>query len=315
LVAVVSAQPSAEAERRAFCAAVSSASDEPLVATASRIDHWILVEYRGAWARDVLGDCLFSPELKAHLRGQLGALERSRLLFVKKPERRSQSGRRVFFGTSRPGQERFFELEVEHHNDLLDVDLVAALDAGGGPAKPLEGPLYVVCTHGKRDRCCAKFGRPLYDVLRHETETERVWQSTHVGGDRFAGNVVVLPQGLYYGRVGPGDAARVLAAHASGEIDLDRYRGRSAFSFSVQAAERAIRESKELRGIDDLTFLGSSSLQDDSWRVRFRMPDAAVHEVDVAAVTASEPVYLTCESTEPKRARRHVVTAHRVVSR
>jgi hypothetical protein len=294
---------------------VSSASEEPLAATASRIDHWILVEYRGAWARDVLGDCLFSPELKAHLRGQLAALERARLLFVKKPERRAQSGRHVFFGTSRPGQERFFELEVEHQNDLLEFDFAAALGADGGTARPVEEPLFVVCTHGKRDRCCAKHGRPLYDALRDETDSARVWQSTHVGGDRFAGNVVVLPQGLYYGRVGPGDVDSVLAAHSATQIDLDRYRGRSAYSFPVQAAERAVRERTALLGIGDLVFLGSRTQGEDAWLVRFRTPDDAVHEVDVAAVVAREPVYLTCDSAEPKRPRRHEVTAHRVVSR
>jgi hypothetical protein len=314
-VTVVTPQPSARAERRAFCAAVSSASDEPLAATASRIDHWILVEYRGAWARDGLGECLFSAELKAHLREQLAALERARLLFVKKPERRAQTGRRVFFGTSRPGQERFFELEVEHQNELLGFDFVAALDRSGGPARPLEGPLFVVCTHGKRDRCCALEGRPLYDALRQETETGRVWQSTHVGGDRFAGNVVVLPHGLYYGRVDAAHAGALLAAHAAGQIDLESYRGRSAFSFPVQAAERSILQSERLRGIGDLTYLGSSSEGDSAWRVRFRVPDGAVHEVDVAATQATEPAYLTCDSTEPKRARRHEVTAHRVLSR
>jgi hypothetical protein len=306
------AEPTTRAERRAFCADVSSASDEPLAATASRIDHWILVEYRGAWARDVLGDCLFSQELKAHLRGQLAALERSRLLFVKKPERRAQAGRRVFFGTSRPGYERFYSLEVEHQNDLVGFDLAAALAGDGGGATAVEGPLYVVCTHGKRDRCCAVQGRPLYDALRHETESDRVWQSTHVGGDRFAGNVVVLPQGLYYGRVGPDDAAAVLDAHAAGLVDLEQYRGRSAYSFPVQAAERAIREREGVLGIGDLAFLGSRPQGDDAWRVRFRTPDDAVHDVDVAAVVADEPVFLTCESAEPKRPRRHVVTAHRV---
>jgi hypothetical protein len=308
-------QPGARAERRAFCAAVSSGNDESLAATASRIDHWLLVEYRGAWARDVLGECLFSPELKAHLRGQLAALEHARLLFVKKPEQRSRTGRRVFFGTSKPGQERFFELEVEHQNDLLGFDFGAALADGSGRASPVDGPLYVVCTHGKRDRCCALQGRPLYDALRHETDTGRVWQSTHVGGDRFAGNVVVLPHGLYYGRVVPEDTAALLTAHAAGLVDLDRYRGRSAYSFPVQAAEQALREAEGLLGIGELAFLDSSRLGDDAWVVRFRTPDDAVHELDVAATRAAEPVYLTCESAEPKRARRHEVTAHRVLNR
>jgi hypothetical protein len=314
-MAVVSVHPSPRAERRAFCAAVSSASEEPLAATASRIDHWLLVEYRGAWTRDVLGESLLSPELKEHLRGQLASLGRARLLFVKQPERRAQTGRQVFFGTSKPGQERFLALEVEHQNDLIGFDFVTALGAGGGPASPVEGPLFVVCTHGKRDRCCAKFGRPLYDSLRHDAEPGRVWQSTHVGGDRFAGNVVVLPYGLYYGRVDPVDTGPLVATQAAGRIDLDRYRGRSAWSFPVQAAERALRESEGLLGIDDLAFLGSSAQGDGAWRVRFRTRDEAVHEADVETVVADEPAYLTCDAAEPRRARRHVVTAHRVLSR
>ena len=89
--------------RRPFCSATSLAREEPLAATASRIDHWILIEYRGAWQRDVLGGSLLSPRLKAHLREQLALLRPSRLLFVKQPERRAEHGRRVFLATSTPG--------------------------------------------------------------------------------------------------------------------------------------------------------------------------------------------------------------------
>jgi hypothetical protein len=279
LVAVVSTEPSSQTERRAFCAVVSSARDEPLAATASRIDHWILVEYRGAWARDVLGDCLFSPELKAHLRDQLAALERSRLLFVKKPERRSQTGRRVFFGTSRPGQERFFELEVEHQNDLLGFDFAAALE-GCGPASPLEGPLYVVCTHGKRDRCCAKFGRPVYEELSRLAGSESVWQCSHVGGDRFAGNLVVLPAGLYLGRVEPAEAWETLDEVLAGRIPLGHYRGRSCHPFAVQAADRAVRVATGLLGVDDVR-LDEARAEPDGWRVRLKTTRGELWEVEV----------------------------------
>jgi hypothetical protein len=301
--------------RRAFCSAVSSESGEPLSATASRVDHWVLVEYSGAWESEALGRSALSPELKEHLRAQLAALAHSRLLLVKKTGRRLQAGGHVLFGSSRPGEERFFELDLEHHDELLDVDLAAALAGDETAATPVEEPLYVVCTHGKRDRCCALNGLPLYDALRRETDPGRVWQSTHVGGDRFAGNLVVLPHGLYYGRVAPADAAAVLAAHAAGEVELAHYRGRSAYPFPVQAAERALREAEGLLGIDDLTPLGAVRTEDGGRRVSFRTPDSAVHELDVVTALADEPAYLTCESAEPSRARRYLVTAHRVVSR
>jgi hypothetical protein len=220
----------------------------------------------------------------------------------------------VFFGTSRPGHERFFRLTVEHQDDLCGFDFATALAGEGGTAAPLERPLFVVCTHGKRDRCCALRGRPLYDSLRQEVDPALVWQATHVGGDRFAGNVVVFPHGLYYGRVDAADTAHLVAAHASGSVYLDRYRGRCGYSCPAQAAEHAIRESDGLLGIADLSLVGSSAQGENAWRVRFRAPDELIHEVDVVATLTDEPAYLTCESAEPRRALRYEATALRTVS-
>jgi hypothetical protein len=307
-------QSRAKSSSRALCAAVSSSRNERLAATASRIDHWLLVEYRGRWGRDVLGSSLLSPELKEHLRAQLAALPHARLLFVKQPERRAQGGRRVFLGRSRQGDERLVRLEVEHQEDLREIDLASAFTTDGRIGTTEPGPLFVVCTHGKRDRCCALNGRPLYDGLRRATDARAVWQATHVGGDRFAGNLVVLPHGLYYGRVEPDGVDAVLAAHASGQVDLARYRGRSAYSFPVQAAEHAVREREGVLGIDELALLGSARLGENAWRVRLRLPAGSIREVDIAATLADEPTYLTCGSAEPQRARRHLATAYRVVS-
>jgi hypothetical protein len=297
---------------RAFCAAVSSANAEPLAATASRIDSWLVLEYRGLWDRDVLGGSLLSYDLKLHLREQLRLLGPSRLLFVKKPDRRAHARRQVWFGRSTPGAERFFHLEVDHLNDLRDFDFAGSLAGEGMPGIPLDHPLLVVCTHGKRDRCCAKNGRPLYDALRREAEPDWVWQSTHVGGDRFAGNVVVLPQALYFGRVEVEDAPVLLEAHAAGRIDLERYRGRAAYTFQVQAAEHAIREAEGLDGIGDLTFVRCTRRAEDAWSVRFRGPDGD-RDVDVVAEEAGEPVYLTCGAAQPSRPRHFRATAIRSV--
>jgi hypothetical protein len=296
--------------RRPFCADVSRAREELLGATASRIDHWLLVEYRGAWRRDILGGSLLTPRLKAHLREHLELLRPARLLFVKQPERRAESGRRVFLASTRPGAERLLGLEVEHQDDLHEVDLTGALAGGDGPFDALADPVLVVCTHGKRDRCCARYGGPLYDALRAAAPPGEVWQSTHVGGDRFAGNVVALPQGTFHGRVEPGDVPALLRAVGKRRVDLDRYRGRSAYPFAVQAAERALRETEGLLGLDDLELLGSERSGDEAWRVRFRTPDGATHRLDVVA-ELGEPVFLTCEAAEPRNPRHFRVAARR----
>src|SRR6266508_2609172 len=216
-------------ERKEFCSEESRENAEPLAATASRVDHWLLVEYRGLWAHDVLPGSGLSDQVKAHLREQAAARPRTKLLFVRRTERG---------GT-------LFHAEVEGYEDLLGLDLT-------GPGEPLTHPLLLVCTHGKHDRCCARYGRPLYHALTEQADEDWVWQSSHVGGDRFAGNAVFLPDGLYFGRVGPGEAWPVLDEYLAGRIHLELYRGRSCYSFAEQTAERAVREATGLRGIDDL---------------------------------------------------------------
>jgi len=290
--------------KRALCADVSGAASESLTATASRVDRWLLVEYRGLWDRDVLGGSLLSAQLKEHLRDQLAKLGHARLLFIKQPRRRARARRMLYIGSSRPGEESLYALEFERHDDLLEYDFASALLDGGTPGVPVEHPVFVVCTHGKRDRCCAKYGHPLYDGLKGKIDPEWVWQSTHVGGDRFAGNVVVLPEGLYFGRVEDGDLDPLLDSYFEGRIYLDLYRGRSAYTFAVQAAERALREADGLTGIDDVS-LEHVERRDAGWTVTLRAKGVG-RKVDVALELADEPVYLTCSSVTPQRPRRYL---------
>jgi hypothetical protein len=289
--------------RRELCADASGAAHEDLAATASRVDRWVLVEYRGYWDRDVLGGSLLSQALKEHLRDQLGKLGHSRLLFVKRPERRSQKRRMLFVGSSRPGEERFYALEFDHHDDLIDYDFASALLGGDTPGVPVEHPLFVVCTHGKRDRCCAKYGRPLYDQLKGKVDPQWVWQSTHVGGDRFAGNVVLLPEGLFFGRVGEEGLDPILDDYFEGRVNLERFRGRSAYTFPVQAAELAVREKTGLAGVHDVELVRVSREDEERWLVTLR---AAGQEfaAEAWAEQGEEPVYLTCGSVTPQRPRR-----------
>jgi hypothetical protein len=288
--------------KKELCADVSGAASEGLAATASRVDRWVLVEYRGLWDRDVLGGSLLSAPLKAHLRDQLARLGHARLLFVKRPERRSHKRRMLYVGSCRPGEERFYALEFDRHDDLVDYDFAAALLDGGTPGVPVEHPLFVVCTHGKRDRCCAKYGRPLYDQMKTKVDPEWVWQSTHVGGDRFAGNLVVLPEGLYFGRVGELDIGPILDDYFDGRINLERYRGRSAYTFAVQAAEQAVREKTGATGIGEVELVGVKR-EGEGWVVSLRA-GKRTFEAEAWAELGDEPVYLTCGSLTPERPRR-----------
>ncbi|HWM96277.1 MAG TPA: sucrase ferredoxin, partial [Streptosporangiaceae bacterium] len=99
-------------------------------------------------------------------------------------------------------------------------------------------PLYLVCTHGKRNVCCARLGGPLAQALANR-HPGPVWETTHVGGHRFAANLVILPHGLYYGPVGVGPAGAAIDAYLRGSVLPDRYRGRAGQPRAVQEAEHA----------------------------------------------------------------------------
>ena len=280
-----------------FCADLSRAHDEPLAATASRIDNWFLVEYRGLWARDALTGSGLSDQVKQHLLDQVRSVPHGRLLFVRRPDRRGRPELVAFTAASRPGQTTVTRTEFEAYEDLRGLDLLA------GTA--VEHPLFLVCTHGKHDPCCARFGRPLYEALRDELAPEWVWQVSHIGGDRFAGNLVCLPEGLYYGRVDRETAGPVLDEHLARRILIPSYRGRSIYTFAVQAAERVLRERTGLVGIDDLT-LREVVRRNASTRVTFAA-GAETHELRVDE-ERGDLTRLTCSSDSLERPPRFVVS-------
>jgi hypothetical protein len=284
-------------ERRPFCSDLSRENGEPLAATASRIDHWFLIEYRGLWTRDAFPGSGLSDQVKRHLREQVAAVPHGRLLFIRRPDRRRQPELVAFAASSRAGEEILTRVAFEAYEDLRGVDLRAGTTVAQ--------PLFLVCTHGKHDPCCARHGRPLYETLRDELDPDCAWQVTHIGGDRFAGNLVCLPEGLYYGRVDRRSAGSVLDEHFARRVLLDHYRGRSIYSFPVQAAERSVREATGLTGIDDLS-LEQVDWRDGTWEVVFRA-EGRSHAIHVEA-ERGDLTLLTCASDAPKRPLRYVVS-------
>jgi hypothetical protein len=201
--------------------------------------------------------------------------------------------------TSRQG--RWLERRrLDDPAELLELDM-ARVVAGERPRFGEEAtePVYLACTNGRHDRCCATYGRPLALALQ-ASHGELVWESSHVGGDRFAGNLVCLPDGHYFGRVGPADAERVVGLHRKGTIDLDHWRGCCIDPPVVQAAEWFARHRTGLANFDDLVLDGRGRLEGGVDAVRFRLPDGARLRVVLRATRDADPRPLTCHSTQPE---------------
>jgi hypothetical protein len=231
------------------CSLRSLAAGEPLAGTASTIRHWLLIEHPGPWGRDGLLDA----RLPAGLGRELRDLERrtgARVLLIRKPDRFPEYGddTLICFAVDTRGA-WLGSAVLDRIEDAAHLDPRERASFAGDPTG---APLFVICTHGRRDPCCAERGRPLAEAAA-AADREVIWESTHVGGDRFAGNLVAFPHGLYFGRVEPDEVADLMHAHREGRIaPLHRYRGRSSEAFHVQAADRAVRDHLGLDRIDDV---------------------------------------------------------------
>jgi hypothetical protein len=270
------------------CSLRSLAADEPLAGTASTIRHWLLIEHAGPWGRDGLLDARLPDGLGRDLR----VLERrtgARVLLVRKPNRVPQHDDTVLCFAVDTGDARLGFVALDRIEDARQLD-----PRDRSAFADRREPLFVICTHGRRDPCCAEQGRPLVQGLT-ASFPEITWESTHVGGDRFAGNLVAFPHGLYFGRVEPGEGPGIASAYREGRISrLDRYRGRSSDPFHVQAADRALRGHLGLDRIDAVTPERSDRRRDRA-EVMFATAVGS-HRVRLERVLGA-PMRLTCHAS------------------
>jgi (2Fe-2S) ferredoxin len=273
---------------RAYCSQSNPA--EPLAGTADTVGAWLLLEYRPVWKARALEDNGLAPRTRAWLADSIAALGaigiRGRPQFIRQPEVDSDQVRFLF---GLPG--RLLAFSATGYDFLEGLDLAAiARDPSAHGAAAVVPAQYFVCTNGQRDVCCARLGLPSYAALR-ERVGDRAWQVTHLGGHRYAPNVLVLPQGALYGRVTLERLPAFVDAVEAGELAFPNLRGRTWHPQHVQAAEAfAGRSDLRLLHVDgDLA----------SARVRFAAPDTVV-EVGVARAAEGLAVLASCGAESPE---------------
>jgi hypothetical protein len=284
---------------RFFCSELSRRAGESGVGTASTGAVWLLLEYPHGWGRRAFEESALPPEVKRFFDDATARIRHSRILFVKTDRGRADARMNLFIVRCRERAPFIVRLRLEKYFDLLAYDLAAVASGrdlqGGGLER---APLFLVCTHGRRDKCCAKFGVPLYNSLR-AFAGQTVWQSSHVGGDRFAGNLVCFPHGLFYAHQDAEAGRRAVEEYRAGRIVLEKFRGRACYSHFIQAAETFVREEARLSGVEDLHFLSAQQEGADSWRVRFaERAGGRAHEALVARRVSDFSNPITCHSAE-----------------
>ena len=212
---------------------------------------WLLAEHPGPWGKEIDTTAMPGTLADAIARARRHGV---RPQLIRTPRRRrSTPPLRVYVGFSGSGGEGSWleGRELEDPEELADLDL-AGVAAGRAPGfgVPVGGPVLLVCTHGKHSACCARVGAPLARFL-HERFGD-VWETTHVGGDRYAANLVCLPHGLFYGDLDEERAMTAAEEYRNGRVVLAGYRGRAGLPEPVQAAEHFVRARSGVLGIDDV---------------------------------------------------------------
>jgi hypothetical protein len=215
---------------------VAAPASAPVAARA-----WLLIEHLGPWAHSAVETALPGPlAALAAAADQAGI----RVQLIRRPLRDSTQGVHpppdspddlavyaAWTGGPEPWLRRLGRA-------VADGTELARIAQGIVPAGAAEAaPLYLVCAHARRDRCCGRLGGPLARELAARYP-ERVWETTHLGGHKHAANLALLPQGLYYGPADLPSALGAIEAYERGEVTPHRYRGRAGHDQAWQQAEQ-----------------------------------------------------------------------------
>lgn len=296
------------------CSDTARARSDPLTATAPPARRWLLLEHPGPWAPDALGGSGVDRDVVARL-ARASRSAGGRVLLVRRPGRRTPPPElRWAVADAEAGATTWGRWAGGAGHDLDAAEAVLRDGPGAtGPAGSPTGsrlddaPLLLVCAHGRHDACCAVRGRPVAAALE-DRWPGRVWECSHVGGDRFAANLVVLPDGTYYGGLDPANAATVVERHLGGAVDTRHLRGSTSGPPVVQAAVAAALERFGPAAIDDARAAGVEAAGEDRWHVRLLgTGPVPATLLAVVARTRRPPARLTCRASVDASAAVHEV--------
>jgi hypothetical protein len=221
------------------------------------------MEHPGPWPAEET-DAELAPEV-VELMGKARKLK-IRPQLIRRTRGRRRSPHQIFLAHS--GRQPWLRAgEVDDLLELVDLDLGAV--ARGRPVdfgQPYDGRLILVCAHGRHDACCAHAGRPAADALARDLG-DPVWETTHLGGHRFAATAVTLPEATYHGALTAESASTVGAATLRGQVVLDHYRGKAGLSGAAQSAEFYARTEFGVLDVAAVAHQGEMKLDDETSRV------------------------------------------------
>ncbi len=294
--------------RSVRCSDTARERCDPLVGTAAPARRWFLIEHPGPWRIDAFAGSGIQADIQQRIVDAARA-GGARILLIRRPGRRVQQSSRAWAVISHDGPSHWGSWEAD--GDLLAAIEPLSAPAQSAPAQSAPVPSFeppdsraddpsnqalLICAHGVHDACCAIRGRPVAAALADRWPAA-TWECSHVGGDRFAANLVVVPDGIYYGGLDPDTAVDVVAEHLAGRVSARHLRGVSTAIPLAQAAIAAVHERYGPAGPRDVGVDGILPGDDGHWLVQLRaaapLPMSLVATLAVGQRPAAK---LTCRA-------------------
>lgn len=276
------------------CSLASLQAGEQLFGTAPQIKIWLLLEFNEPLTAQALVDNHLPEPVRAYMNTLQKSIPGSRLLLIQQGKARRQSKVSFFICTSSNSSPVLLEYNLDDYRDLMDLNLEALASGAYQEQAVRQEPLYLVCTNGKRDACCASLGAPFYRRLA-ALEPQNTWQCSHVGGHRFAANAIYLPYGIYFGRLQAAQADDFIHACQEKQLLSEYYRGRAAYPAHVQAAEYYLHQQQPGLRLDALALEQVQETGQQSWQVNFHSREsAALYSIQLAACPSEYEVFENC---------------------
>jgi hypothetical protein len=286
--------PEETVRSRSFrCAAAARERDDPALGTAPYTRRWLLVEHPGPWPVDALSAPDISPEVRVLLT-RTAAAHAARTLLIRRPGRTPDPAHRAWAVVSEDGQVTWGSWSSDE--DLGDAAAILAAPPASVDGAAPAPPILLVCAHGLHDVCCALRGRPVAAALA-KVWPEGTWECSHVGGDRFAANVVVLPDGVYYGNLNAHSAVASVRSHLAGEVPVDHLRGMTRVVPPAQVAIAAVHREYGPFAAGDVQVIGAEQQTGGVWRVELTTPQNRSSPIAATIATARRrSAQLTCRA-------------------
>ena len=273
------------------CAAAARKRDDPQLGSAPQARRWLLIEHRGPWQIDALAGSGIAPAMLQQINRAVHD-QAARPLLIRRPGRTDATVPSAWAVCYEDGAVRWGGWSDDTGLESALQTLAAPSPGPGGDPEPI----LLACTHGLHDVCCALRGRPVAAALAQEWP-EATWECSHVGGDRFAANLVVLPDGVYYGNLDPETAVHAVRSHLAGAVAVQHLRGMTRVSPPAQVAVAAVHERLGPFGAGDVRETAVTHTSPGVWRVQLAVPKAGLAPIEVTVASARRaPAQLTCRA-------------------